>query len=47
MQNQEKNKDLKYKVRSFRLADETYEELVRTKPLKQSWNLFFRDLLRR
>ena len=40
-----KQKDLEYPVRGFRISDKTWEQLKKLKG-KQSWNLFFLELVK-
>lgn len=40
-----KNKDIEYPVRGFRINNKTYEKLKKLKG-RQSWNLFFLELLK-
>lgn len=38
-------RDLKYKLRSFRLSDEVLEDLDKRRRNYKSWNLLFKELL--
>lgn len=41
----ENEKNIHYKVKTFRLAEETVEVMRRRKPAGLSWNLYFLKLL--
>lgn len=41
-----KHKDLHYPFRGFRIADDTYEELKKAKKEEETWNKFFKRIIK-
>lgn len=40
------NKKFSYPLRGFRIDDDVYQELLKAKEETETWNLFFRRLLK-
>jgi predicted CopG family antitoxin len=46
MKDKKQHKDLHYPFRGFRIADDTYEEMKQEKEEGETWNKFFKRIIK-